>query len=73
MGHVDAIDYTLTFPDYIQINGPDSPADAPAWLVAMQNYRTQQRASLELRRFSLSISLLELDTAQSDSATGNGP
>lgn len=45
-GHVHASDYTLTFPDYIQINGPVSPADAPAWLVAMQNYRTQQRASL---------------------------
>jgi formylglycine-generating enzyme required for sulfatase activity len=45
-GHAHASDYTLIFPNYIQINGPDSPADIPSWLVAMKNYRTQQRASL---------------------------
>jgi iron(II)-dependent oxidoreductase len=45
-GHVHASDYILTFPNYIQINGPDSPASAPSWLVAMKNYRTQQQANL---------------------------
>ncbi|HEX3443260.1 MAG TPA: hypothetical protein VHS80_00975, partial [Chthoniobacterales bacterium] len=38
--------YTLTFPNYIQINGPDSLASTSAWLAAMHNYRTQQRANL---------------------------
>jgi hypothetical protein len=45
-GHVHASAYTLTFPNWIQINGPDTPADAPAWLAAMQAYRTQQAALL---------------------------
>ena len=45
-GHLNAAGYILTFPDYIQINGPDSPANASAWLAAMQSYRTQQKASL---------------------------
>lgn len=43
---LNAAGYTLTFPNWIQINGPDSPADTPSWLVAMQTYRTQQKASL---------------------------
>jgi iron(II)-dependent oxidoreductase len=41
-----AAGYTLVFPDYIQINGPDTPADTAAWLAAMQSYRTQQRTGL---------------------------
>jgi hypothetical protein len=45
-GHADAAGYTLVFPDYIQINGPDTPSDTAAWLAAMQSYRTQQRAYL---------------------------
>ena len=45
-GRLSAAGYTLTFPDYIQINGPDTPARAPAWLAAMQAYRIQQAALL---------------------------
>ena len=44
--HLNAAGYTLTFPDYIQINGPDTPADTAAWLAAMQAYRTKQAALL---------------------------
>ncbi|MFZ0502717.1 MAG: hypothetical protein WAM44_03345, partial [Chthoniobacterales bacterium] len=45
-GHADAAGYTLVFPDYIQINGPDTPGDTAAWLAAMQSWRAQQRASI---------------------------
>jgi len=45
-GHADAAGYTLVFPDYIQIYGPDTPSDTAAWLAAMQSYRTQQRAAI---------------------------
>jgi gamma-glutamyl hercynylcysteine S-oxide synthase len=45
-GHVEAAGYTLVFPNYIQINGPDTPSDSAAWLAAMQSYRTQQRAAI---------------------------
>src|SRR5258708_11501948 len=43
---LNAAGYTLTFPNWIQINGPDTPADAPAWLAAVQAYRIQQAALL---------------------------
>jgi iron(II)-dependent oxidoreductase len=43
---LNAAGYTLTFPNWIQISGPDTPANAPAWLAAMQAYRIQQAALL---------------------------
>jgi hypothetical protein len=45
-GRLNAAGYTLKFPNWIQITGPDTPADAPAWLAAMQAYRAQQAALL---------------------------
>jgi gamma-glutamyl hercynylcysteine S-oxide synthase len=45
-GHAEAAGYSLLFPNYIQINGPDTPNDFAAWLAAMQSYRTQQRAAI---------------------------
>jgi gamma-glutamyl hercynylcysteine S-oxide synthase len=43
---LNAAGYKLKFPNWIQISGPDTPADAPAWLAAMQAYRIKQAALL---------------------------